>query len=273
MIYLFYGPDSYRRNQKFRTTIAEYRSKHPVSDMAVFDLEEEPENWVKARDFLNQPSMFVDSKVLVVKESGAVPAAGGQKEWIKVLKANLETPRAFILLSDSKKPLKALEFLEKPPARAQFFGELEGRLLEVFLKNEAAKLGLDFEKEAWDYLLGCLTGVEERSWVAINELERMALSGFRQPIELKSLKEVISPVLNDEVFGAAREMMWSRNWADRAKTLEKLLLQRKEPAYIFNSLAYLAKGRELIRFADYDAAIKGGGMDYEEALTDFALTS
>jgi DNA polymerase III delta subunit len=273
MIYFFYGPDSYRRNQKLNSMVAEYRGKHPVSDMAIFDLEEEPDDWVRARDFLVQPSMFVDSKVLVVKESGAVPAAGGQKEWVKALKANLETPRTFVLISDSKKPLKAFEFLEKPPANTQFFGKLEGRLLEVFMKREAARLGLDFEKKAWEYLVGCLAGAEEQSWMAVNELEKISLSNFPKPISIGALREIISPVLNDEVFGAAREMMWSRSWAERAKIFEKLLLQKKEPAYIFNSLAYLAKGKELIRFANYDAAIKGGGMDYEEALTEFVFTS
>ncbi len=94
MIYFFYGPDSYRRNQKLNFSIVEYRKKHPAADLAVFDLEEEPDDWMKARDFLNQPSMFVDSKVLVVKNSGEVK----EKEWLKVLKSKLETPRTFVFI-------------------------------------------------------------------------------------------------------------------------------------------------------------------------------
>lgn len=267
MIYFFYGPDSYRRNQKLNSTVAEYKKKHPTTDLATFDLEEEPESWIKAKDFLNQPSMFVDSKVLIVKESGEVK----EKDWIKVLKSNLETPHTFIFISDTKKPLKAFEFLLEPPAKKDFFGELEGRLLEVFIKKEAVRLNLEFEKNALNFFLGYLSGMSERSWVAIRELERIALAGFPIPIKFTDLKNIISVAASDEVFEAARKISWSRDWAERLGILESLLLQKKEPAHIFNSLAYLVKGKDLIRFADYDVSIKGGNLDYEEALTNFVL--
>ena len=70
MIYFLYGPDSYRRNQKLKSSLDGYRKKYPTGDIMAVDLEENPDDWTKARDFLNQPSMFVDSKVLIVKESG-----------------------------------------------------------------------------------------------------------------------------------------------------------------------------------------------------------
>lgn len=271
MLYYFYGPDSYRRNQKLNSSVAEYRKKHPVSDMAVFDFEESPEDWIKAKDFLSQPSMFVDSKVLVVKNSNDVPPAGGGKEWIKVLKSNLETDRIFVLVSDAKKPLKAFEFLLEPPAKNDFFGELDDRLLEIFVKKEATARGITFEKNAEDFFLGYLSALDERSWVAINELEKISLLGPVQPVKLDDLKKIIVSASNDEVFKAARQIMWSRDWVQKIRVLERLLLQKKEAAYIFNSLAFLAKGREIIKMADYDVSIKSGNLDYEEALLDFIL--
>jgi DNA polymerase III delta subunit len=271
MIYFFYGPDSYRRNEKLKSTLAEYRKKYPVSDLAVIDLEDEPDNWMKARDFLNQPSMFVDSKVLVIKESGAVSPTGEGKEWLRVLKSNLEAPRTFVLISDAKKPLKAFGFLVEPPSKTEFFGELDGRLLEVFVNKETARLGLKLDGNALSFLLGYLAGVSERSWVAVRELERIALAGFPDPVGFADLKKITSAASSDEVFEVAREISWSRNRTSKMGLLEKLLLQKKEPAHIFNSLAYQAKGMEIVRFADYDAAIKSGNMDYEEALLDFVL--
>jgi len=269
MIYFFYGPDSYRRNQKLNSSIAEYKKKYPVSDMAVLDLAGEPDDWMKARDFLNQPSMFVDSKVLVLRNSGEV----SEKGWQKVLKSNLESPHTFIFVSDEKKPLKAFGFLLEPPAKSQFFGELDGRLLEAFIKKEAGARGLVFEKKAEDFFLGYLLALNERSWIAVSELDKFSLLGLAQPIKFEELRRVIASASNDEVFDIAKQIMWSRNWAEKLKLLEKLLLQKKEPAYIFNSLAYSARGRELIRLADYDAAIKGGNLDYEEALLDFVIAS
>ena len=73
MIYFLYGPDSYRRNQKLKSSLEGYKNKYPTGDIMAVDLEENPDDWAKARDFLNQPSMFVDSKVLIVKESGEAP--------------------------------------------------------------------------------------------------------------------------------------------------------------------------------------------------------
>ena len=267
MIYFFYGPDSYRRNQKLNSSIAEYKKKHPTTDLAAFDLREEPEDWMKARDFLSQPSMFVDSKVLVLKNSGEVT----EKGWIKTLKSELETPRTFVFISDEKKPLKAFEFLLESPVKKDLFGELEGRLLEMFVKKEAAARNIVFEKSALDFLLGYLASVPERSWIAVSELEKISLAGFTQPIGFGDLKKMISQGPNDEVFNIARQIAWSRNWMERTGLLEKLLLQKKEPAYIFNSLAYSVRGKELVRLADYDAAIKSGQLDYEEALLDFVL--
>ncbi len=267
MIYFFYGPDSYRRNQKLNLSIAEYRKKYSTMDLAFFDLGEEPDDWTKARSFLNQPSMFVDTKVLIIKNSGEAK----EKEWLKVLKSELETPRTFVLISDEKKPLKAFEFLLEPPVKSSLFGELEGRLLEMFVIKEAEARNIVFEKNALQYLLGYLSSVPERSWIAISELEKISLSGFAQPIGFGDLKKIISQNLDDDVFGTARQIAWSRNWTERISLLEKLLLQKKEPAYIFNSLAYSVRGKELVRLADYDAAIKGGNLDYEEALLDFVL--
>ncbi|MEK7162353.1 MAG: hypothetical protein AAB730_00660 [Patescibacteria group bacterium] len=267
MLYYFYGPDSYRRNKGLNSSIAEYKKKRSMTDLAVFDLAEEPEGWIKARDFLNQPSMFVDSKVLVIKESGAV----AEKEWVKILKSNLETPRVFIMISDAKNPLKAFEFLTESPVKKDFFGELEGQFLELFVKRETAVRGLHFEKEAWIFLLDYFAAAAERSWVIINELNKISLLGLSEPIKSDDLKSVIAYAPQDEVFETAKQIMWSRDWIQKAKLLECLLLQKKEPAHIFNSLAFLAKGKELVRMADYDIVIKSGNLDYEEALLDFVL--
>ncbi|MGC9610667.1 MAG: DNA polymerase III subunit delta [Minisyncoccia bacterium] len=271
MIYFLYGPDSYQRNEKLNSAIAEYRKKYPESDMASFDLREEPDNWVKAKDFLNQPSMFVDSKVLIIKESGAVPAAGGEKDWIKTLKSGLELPRTFIFISDASKPLKAFEFLTQSPSRDQFFGELEERELESFVKAEATVKKITFERNSLDFFLGYLSAARERSWIAVNELEKIRLMNPPQPVNLADLKKIIISGFKDEVFDVARSIMWSRTWMEKLKLLERLFIQKKEPAYVFNSLAVLAKGDELIKLADYDVSVKSGNLEYEEALLDFIL--
>ena len=59
----------------------------------------------------------------------------------------------------------------------------------------------------------------------------------------------------------------------RLVDLEILFGHQEEPVKIFNILAtsYLNTVFSLQKLADYDAAIKSGKLDYEEALVDLAL--
>ena len=80
MIIYLVGSDSYRRGMKLRELVGQYKGKHEQIDFLDVDLEEDPAKWESVRDFLNQPSMFVEKKFAVVRESGAVPQgaeAGG----------------------------------------------------------------------------------------------------------------------------------------------------------------------------------------------------
>jgi len=57
----------------------------------------------------------------------------------------------------------------------------------------------------------------------------------------------------------------------RLAALEELFLTRDPAAKIFNILSAFAPNRAA-QFAEYDYAIKNGKLDYEEALTDLALS-
>lgn len=241
--------------------------------MLSIDLEDSPDNWTKVRDFLNQPSMFVDSKLVVVKEIGVVPRTGGEKEWAKVLKNYLETPKTFILISDEKAPRSVFKFLLKEPVKSQVFLELEGSTLEAFLKKEATERNLSFDPKAWRFFCSYITSQEQKSWLAVNELEKLALAKFNQPISLDNLRLVVRWHAKEKTFLMAGQILRTGDFREKLRALEQLFLQKEAPAYIFNSLAYQAKGEAVLKLADYDVSIKSGGLEYEEALTDFCLES
>lgn len=240
--------------------------------MLSVDLGDSPDNWIEVRDFLNQPSMFVDSKLAVVKGGGAVPRAGGEKEWAKVLKTYLKTPKTFILISDEKAPRSAFKFLLKEPAKSQTFLELEGSALEAFLKKESAERDISFNAQAWRFFCSYIASQEERSWLAVNELEKLALVKFNQPISLDDLRLVIRWHVKEKPFLMAGQILRFGDFREKLRALEQLFLQKEAPAYIFNSLAYQARGEVVLKLADYDVSIKSGGLEYEEALTDFVIS-
>jgi DNA polymerase III delta subunit len=267
MIIFLYGSDSYRRNKNLRELIDAYRNKHREIDLLVIDLEDNPDDWLKVRDFLNQPSMFVESKVAVVKESNQMD----KKEWVEVLKKYLKTEKTFILISDYGKPKKMFTFLTKAPVESRYFPELTGERLAAFVKKESEVKGLRFTQEAQRFFIDYLSVADDRSWLAVNELEKILLANFSQPIAPKDLRNYIDWLPKEEVFLVSRSILNERDWRRRLGFLESLFLRREEGARIFNSIAFQSRGKESLRLADYDVSVKSGGLEYEEALLDFVL--
>ncbi len=270
MIIYLYGKDSYRRNEKLRSLIGEYKEKHPQTDLFFADFGDEPGNLPKIKEFLNQPSMFADSKVAVIKEIGSVPDED-VKELLRVLKSKINEPKTFILISSGVPSKKNFSFLLEKPVKNQEFVELEGGRLNFFLSREAEKRGLVFSSEAFDFFLDYLEAQEERTWVLINALDELALARFKSPISLADTLALINWQREEEVYLLSRQILQARDRKRKLAFLESLFLQKEEPAYIFNSLAFQAAGENALKLADCDIAIKSGGMDYEEALTGFAL--
>src|SRR3989344_130053 len=179
LIYL-YGPDSYRRGRKFKEILSAYAKRHALRDMLHVDREEEgEEGWLRARDFLNQPSMFVESKLLTLREAGREAYA----DWSDVLERELTIEKTFVIISDSASPHKRFSFLLSHPAKAQEFGILKGAPLERFLSEEAKGLGISFAADAWRYFLRAVSSFEEKEhpekalWRAALELRKIALQG------------------------------------------------------------------------------------------------
>ncbi len=267
MIIFLYGKDSYRRNRKLRELCDAYREKYAPLDMAVFDLEDNPDDWQKAADFLNQPSMFVDSKLAVIKAAQAVDA----KEWISVLKNQIEIEKVFVVISEEIPPKKDFKFLTKEGVTSQQFGELEEAVLAAFLKKEITLRGLRFSEDASRYFLSYVADSAERSALAVNELDKLRLLSAGEEISLTRLRTIVRYRRKDEVFRIASAVLREREAGRRLGALERAFLQREAPSYVFNSLGFQAKGKSALRLADYDISIKSGGLEYEEALTDFVL--
>ncbi|MFH1161679.1 MAG: hypothetical protein V1696_00140 [Candidatus Jorgensenbacteria bacterium] len=271
MLIFLYGSDSYRRTENLRALVAEYRAKYPMLDLLSVDLEDVPDDWMRARDFLNQPSMFAEKKMLTVRGGGHI----GEKGWVKALKGELANENTLVLISDREKPLKALAFLLEPekPSRSQEFKELEleGRTLELFVKREAGVRGLKFSPDALSFFLSYLSACPDRSARAVNELDRFTLAGLTFPVTRAAVEELIWWTPSEEVFRVAHRMLASpKNVRQNLALLENLFV--REGGYrVFNSLAYAAEGIAAERLADYDVSVKSGGLEYEEALTEFVI--
>ncbi len=267
MVIYLYGPDSYRRKTKLDSLLSEYKKKYPSVDVFSADFDDAPEDWEGVRDFLNQPSMFVDSKIAIVKH----PQEVKEKAWRETLKKFLKNEKVFVLLSDGKNPLKDFQFLLEAPSKAQEFKTLDGRLLEMFVRGEAKARGIAFAPDALLPFVRYIESGEERSWNAVAELDKLALLSADAPVTKETIAAYFNQSTNYQVFQVTARILSSRDSNERLALLERLFLQHEAGAYVFNSLSYGARGKSVVTLADYDIAVKSGRLEYEEALLKFAL--
>src|SRR3989344_935382 len=129
MIIFLYGKDSYRRQEKRREILSQYKAKNADADMLALDLEEAPEDWKRAGEFLRQQSLFVSSKAVLITGSSEISEDDGfnkkeVKEWISILTSALSLPKTFIIISQESAPKVAFKFLLAEPVLVQEFQKI-----------------------------------------------------------------------------------------------------------------------------------------------------
>lgn len=257
MIIFLYGEDSYRRLKKLNDILRAYREHHGRLSEDRFDLSQGGET-SKLKEFIANQSMFDPAKLVVLEN---IFDSEDKSELRKTFKENLESGDLTVVASSDKAPLAEFKFLLKEPVKFQEFKPLSGREFISFIKKEAEERNLKLLPETMEYLT---QGFEGDSWGIITELDKLALSSDQAGLEVK---------LGDNFYQLLNVLKGGGDKRERIVSLEMLLSGNKEdPARVFNSLAFYPQGREAaIIFADYDVAVKSGRLDYEEALTDFAL--
>lgn len=271
MVIHLYGADSYRRGEKLRELLRAYKTKHPEQDTLSVDFEEEGfDGWVKAKDFLGQPSMFVESKLLVL--TGV--AKEEYSEWAPLLHAERESEKTFIIISDTLSPHKSFKFLLEKPVHTQHFPELSGRDLETFLLSIAKGEGLSFSPEGWRVFLSALRTFGEgagKIWRAVFELKKLGLLAEGGTIGAEAIHKGIHFSVTRDFYGLTREVLLGRTLAARLRATEELSAGNFDSGWVFNTLCFLAKGKEALLLAEADIGIKSGALDYETAITRVAL--
>ncbi|MBI3046184.1 MAG: hypothetical protein HYY86_01395 [Candidatus Harrisonbacteria bacterium] len=270
MIIYLYGADSYRRQQKLKEIIADYKNKHSSFAVESFDLEQVG-GLDKLKDFTKAQSLF-DKVKLGIINNGSLLDEALEKEYVALLKENSRSKEPTLVISENKKPAKNFSFLldlDKPNL-SQEFENLTGGQPEKFLLKEANGRGLIFDKESQNLLLQVYAG---DSWGLITELDKLALLDEKK-ITKKVLENHLHALLPINIFLAIDQMRSSKNIGQRLALLEELLERSEEPRMIFNILAVspYADSSWKQKAADYDAAIKIGKLEYEEALLDLVVS-
>jgi len=266
MLILLYGPDDYRRAQKKKELIGEFKKKRSDLGLGFFDLD--TKDWLAAfEEFIESQSLFESAKLAVFENAFELEA----KKLAKLLEPFEKNKSVTILLSERDKPVKALAFLLEKPSISQKFENLEGAEWLGFISLEAKKLGAKLAPTAVQFLGTVYQG---NSWALMTELQKLSsymtgVSGSPSVIERKDLDAFNLEVAPN--YWMLLNGLKSPDMRTRLSTLEKLFAVNDPPAKIFNILASQWK-EKTAHMAEFDFAIKSGKLDYEEALVDLAIS-
>ncbi len=269
MLIFLCGEDSYRRRQRQKDIINQYRLKHGNLNIERFDFDNS--SWLESfSDFTKNRSLFGNVKLAILDEPEIKKLSAVKLKFFKeILKSNLKEKSSVILLSFFSKP-KEFVFLAKRPTIVekfnQFSKEKEKNKIFSFIKKEAELR--EFEISEKD-IFSLIENFGADTWALTTELDKISLSQkFPVYHQFKKL----------EYFKLTDSLKKSGDKKERLIALELLLSGLKEePARIFNNLAYgrffyLSCGDWYKKLADYDVFIKTGKMDYEEALLDLIIS-
>ncbi len=259
MIILLYGPDDYRREEKKRRIIYDFKKRNSALGIAYFDCTEEG-GTEKLFEFIANQSIF-GSKKLAVIEHVFEAGSDGLAKKIEELEEDMTVT---LLLSEQAKPLKEYHFLLKKPVFCEEVPFLTGARLKEYSLLEAEKRNVTLVPDALEFLLSVY---KNSTWALITELDTLS-SLPKSPVKKKDLEELglgISPTFWELMNGFR-----SASVALRLKALERIFGEGEPGAKIFNILSAQFP-QALGEFAAYDRAIKSGKIEYEEALLDFTL--
>lgn len=270
MIIFLEGPDAYRRQQKTKELKDFYQKKHSNFDFKKFDFSGSQEDCPALKDFFCQQSLFDNFKMALIGGIFEVEP----KKIKPILKEQINNENIVLIISEEKKPTKEFDFLTEKPVFHQQFKQLNAEELAFFIRKEAEKRNLKFDSKAKEYLIRWQEQTNTDTWALVNELDKIALADFPQPISAKNLESLITFSYQEKIFNLAGILAGHNSLKKKLVALEQLLIQKEPAAYAFNLLSFRAPAGLILKLADYDVSVKsGGGPDYEEILLDLALAS
>lgn len=261
MIIVLHGKDDWRRREKAKAIINDFKGKHTALTFDTFDLEEDGD-FARFREFMATPSLFKEKKFVFLKNI----FVGADSEIKRILKTLTSSENETVLISESV-IAKAWDFLLalKKPNLVQEFSVMSGERLGAFIKKEAEARGFRIQEGAV-LALASFSGGD--TWSVINELEKLRFLP-KKNVDVTILRDlglkkpaIFFDLIKRWSFGSSRERLF---------VLEEFFGQKEDLAKVFNILAYQDRAA-IQKFADHDVAIKSGKLDYEEALLELALT-
>jgi DNA polymerase III delta subunit len=259
MIVFLYGKDSYRRKERKNFYASQFEKKYVLRAEPI-DLAD-PDGMARFEESAKGRSLFEVKKLILLENAFEIEP----KKLLPLLAIFIDSKDSGLLISEEKKPVKALGMLLKKPVVVEGLEELKGVEWNKFVNAEAKRLEVRIDTTALNFLADAYAG---NSWGLITELEK-----FSSASRIVTKKDLEASGLEvGKNYFALVQTLRAPTGAQRLGALQILLSMNEPAAKVFNILAALWP-QKTEQFAKYDQAIKFGRMDFEEALTDLVISA
>ncbi len=251
MLYLLYGPDEYRLNQKLRDIETEYSEKYG-SGLSLEKIDVQTADERSFWDIFSQSSLFVSKKLLVVENAFSNP--NFKKIIFKKVK-DLSASNHILIFTEKKEVAQTdpLFLALRENGKAQEFGVLTGAKLKAWAKNHFKKNSSFIEEAALQKLLDY---VGNDMWRLANEIKKLA--AFKKTISSKDVELLVQPKIEVEIFKTI-DVFASKNKRLAFEALQNHLDLGESPLYLLSMLSYQMRNLLIIK-ANPVAQAKSLGM-------------
>ena len=171
MIYILYGPDTYRSRRKLNEIISEYREKiGSAFDLHRLDADEDDLSGLKT--LLGTQSLFSPKKLVIVENA---LASADKLETLKNVFASFKnSPDTVMVLWDrglDENTKKRLEEIKSLASKIQEFKNLTGEALRRWTEEQASSRGIRLYPVHWAHFAALGSDL----WSISNELDKIAL--------------------------------------------------------------------------------------------------
>jgi len=172
MIYVLYGPDTYRSRKQLKARIEEYRATH--GDVVSYDeWDAETGDTVTLQNVLAPASLFSSARILVIRHA---LSSGAHFDVFREHGASLRDAKDMLLIlwdrEIGKEGEKRLLEIQDSVKKTERFDALAGAALTRFIEEEAGERGVRLVPREIPAFVALAD-----SWTIVNALEKRAVLG------------------------------------------------------------------------------------------------
>lgn len=268
MIYLFYGPNTHKKNRRVQELGEGVRSGNPEVALYSFDCTQETFSFDILADTLRQQGLFSEGKRMLVCRN----LFELDEKLVRDVFARADSdPRTILFDIEEWKqetpPKYARGVLDTSAARLQFCAPYSAAECRALVRHEAARLGVISDSAAEALLVDFYS---DDPYGLETALRTAAMYGGGLTVD--AVRRTHEDRASIPLFHLSRAFS-SGSYAQQLPLFERVRAQGADPFMLFSYLAKASSDSEAIAaLAQADVWVKAGKMDMELALLTVLLT-